>query len=319
MIDVLKTLLQRAEVSGAEILHRHDVELWPANVLKNLETAAILRPLALPEEIEYHGCEHKCLIERDFVQHPDDSEAMVCLHQCGLGCGLVVLKPEAFDQWEFSLAGLAGVIKSAIAATGDVVEDVRDRLVSVGFLGDAARTVEVFVARGLQWPDAAKIFADAKRLKAADHPMVLTLSGSPDLSIWPTMKPAHAVLIEHCKPGSTNTLFSLDLSPLLALESIPHPGMDRPAWIRHKEAAIKLREVTDGLSMTNARRMITEAVQRGAFTTNRQTGHRLRINLDSFNTWLLAEQKLNLDEVRDDDGNIVKRRRSRRKTTSPKR
>ena len=319
MIETLRSVLDRAEIKGGDVLHRRDVRSWPTGTLDRLVTTGVLRPIAHAADLEYKGCDHDCLIARDFQPHPYEEGRIVCIHRCGLGCGLVVLDPPEFDRWQFSLIGLAGVVRQAIGSKGEVVEDVRERLVSVGYLGDAARTVEAFVARGLQWPDAAKSLADAKRLKAADNPLVLTLRGSPDPAIWPTMKPAHAVLTEHWKAASISALFSLDLSPLLALESIPHPGVDRPAWIRHKEAAIKLRGVSDNMTVGNSERLVTEAVQCGAFTTNRQTGHRLRINLDSFNTWLWEQQKKNLDEDRDDSGNIVKCRRSRRPTSKAKR
>ncbi|MCI0364962.1 MAG: hypothetical protein L0219_13875 [Phycisphaerales bacterium] len=304
MLEPLRTVLHRAEVSEECCFSRDDVCSWTTDEFDGLLASGVLVDAGRASEIDYSGCEQSCRIEGEFVAHPESGET-VCLHLCRYGCGLVQLPAAEFDRWRFSLDRLGSLVAKLIGASGEVIEDVRDRVVSLGILGDAARTVEVFLARGLQWPDAATMLQGANRLKTAQNPFVLTLTTPALQNVWPKMNPASAVLLEHLAPASARHVLALDMAPLLSLDSIPHPDASSPSWLTNKAAAIKLQDIVDGLTFAKAKARVSAACSRGdEFRTNGQSGSDLRIEAHSFSTWLLAQRDKNLAEDNDGYGHI---------------
>jgi len=242
----------------------------------------------------YDGCDHECAIPNSgFEQHPDDAERLICVHRCLNGCGRVIFEPHDFEQWRFSLLGLAEAVRSAIGASGEVIEDVPGRVALAGTVGDTMRTVDVFVASGMTRDDAAAVLLASDRLQVAQEPFVFTLATMPDPTIWPGgMRPAIAVLAEHARLGPTG--LAIDIEPLLALESIPHHRASTPRWLTNKEAATRLQEVVSGTTFSKAKARVSAAASRQAFRTNGQTGDGHRIETASFMDWLWKQRAADL-------------------------
>ena len=82
-------------------------------------------------------------------------------------------------QWKFSLVGLAKAVSKAVKPTGKVTELASERLVLLGIVKLDGKNRELFLARGLGWPDATKVFGSCSRLKMASHLAMLTLAAMP--------------------------------------------------------------------------------------------------------------------------------------------
>lgn len=316
MPDPLREILERAELHGFEVFTRQDVRAWPPGILARLVGMGILRETGRAEGVEYDGCDERCFIRAEFVEHPDDGRA-VCLHRCRNGCGHVLLEAQAFDRWRFDLPGLAGALAPAIGATGAVVVDVPDRLVVVGMVSYKRLTREVFVAAGLRRDDAAAVLVRAARLKASAAPLVLPVGAMPDPAIWPALKPAVAVLAEHLRLGPRG--LELGIEPLLGLETVPHAGARPAKWITVKDAAVLLMGDLPALlgQPKRAAARVSKAATDGKFETNGEKGTARRIDADSFAAWRLQLRDADLAEE-DEPRVVVPKRRLGALASSPR-
>ena len=133
MADVLKELLSRVEMLSDGVLTGRDVRPWPLAEVERLVSTGILVEGGSANMIVYDDCDHECTIENTgFIEHPKEPGRTVCVHHCMHGCGLVLLEPADFAQWQFNLLGLAEVIARAVGASGLVIEDVSGRVVLSG-------------------------------------------------------------------------------------------------------------------------------------------------------------------------------------------
>jgi len=292
--DDLGRLLSRAEHLRDGVLTPQDARAWPRERMAAFEALGIIAADGHADEIVYDGCDHECTVfNSGFQKHPDDPHRSICVHRCLNGCGRVILEPQDFEQWRFSLTGLASAVARAVGALGVVVEDVPGRVVLAGTVGGSTRAVDVFVASGLCRDDATSVLASCDRLQVAQEPFVFTLASMPKDTIWPGgMRPAVAVLAEHARLGPAGLV--LDFEPLLALESIPHHRASTPRWLRNKEAAERLQEVVSGVTLPNAKARVSAAGKRGSFRTNGQTGDELRIETATFMDWLWKQRAADL-------------------------
>ncbi len=133
MADDLGKLLVRAEHLRDGVFTPQDAHVWTRERVDRFEALGVIESDGHAQEIIYDGCDHDCtVVNSGFKKHPDDASRSVCVHRCLNGCGRVILEAQDFEQWRFSLAGLAQAVRSAIGASGEVVEDVPGRVVLVG-------------------------------------------------------------------------------------------------------------------------------------------------------------------------------------------
>lgn len=161
-----------------------DARSWPREWLASMEKLGVIEAAGLADGIVYAGCDHECSVPNlGFEKHPDDPDRLVCVHRCLNGCGRVVLEPRDFEQWRFSLPGLAQAIRAAVGASGMVVEDAPGRVVLIGAAGVGGCASEIFLGYGLGGADATAVVAAARRLAASEHPVVLSVGVKPG-EIW---------------------------------------------------------------------------------------------------------------------------------------
>ncbi len=273
------------------VLTPQDARAWPREWLASIETMGILDPHAQAEEIIYDGCDHECAVPNlGFEAHPDDPERLVSVHRCLHGCGVVFLEPRDFEQWRFSLVGLARSVASAIDASGVIVEDVPGRVVLVGTANVGGQASEVFLGFGLARPDAAIIAATAERLIASERPVVLSVGVKPG-DIWSVgTRPQTAVLAEHAALEAG--CLRLDLAQIFPTQGVVEvkPG----GWITVTEAAELMHENLPFLSITKWKARVSKAAGAGRFRTNGKRGTARRIDIHSFNTWRLEQRDIDL-------------------------
>lgn len=319
MGDILAELLSRAEILPDGVLTGRDVRSWPSAEVDRLVSMGILIDGGSANMIVYDDCDHECTIENTgFIEHPKEPGRTVCVHRCMHGCGLVHLEPADFAQWQFSLIGLAGVVARAIGASGSVIEDVPGRVVLVGTVQFQMETRDVFLAMGLGRDDASAVVASNQRLRESKAPFVLSAGVKPSSRIWPGgMDPAVAVLAEHAALGPVG--LTLDLEPLLGLESVPHADAGSTDWITNKEAAVRLQEVVSGLTLDKAESRVSRAGKRGLFRTNGVTGSGKLIENSSFMNWWMEQRAADLAKEDEPEITIPKRRYGKMAAGAPAR
>lgn len=295
MSDPLAELLIRVEHLRDGVLSPQDARAWPREWLASIEAMGILAPHEQAEEIIYDGCDHECAVPNfGFEAHPDDPERLVCIHRCLYGCGVAFFEPSDFEQWRFSLVGLARSVAAAIGASGVIVEDVPGRVVLVGTANVGGQASEVLLGFGLARSDAAAIVATAERLRASERPVVLSVGVKPG-DIWSVgTRPRTAVLAEHAVLESG--CLSLDLARIF-----PTPGVVevKPSdWLTVTEAAELLVEDLSWLTIEKARARVSKAAGNELFRTNGLEGTLRRVERHSFSTWRLEQR--NKDLAKDD-------------------
>lgn len=268
-----------------------DARSWTPEWLTWMEKLGVIEAAGLADEIVYAGCDHECSVPNlGFEKHPDDPDRLVCVHRCLNGCGRVVLESRDFEQWRFSLPGLAQAIRAAVGASGMVVEDAPGRVVLIGTAGVGGCASEIFLGYGLGGADAAAVVAAARRLAASEHPVVLSVGVKPG-EIWSIGKrPQTAVLAEHARLGPKG--ISLDLA-----RAFPPPALAEvkgDAWITVTAAAKLLLDDISGIDLDKAKARVSKAANEGKFRTNGKKGAARRIGRDSFSTWRLEQRAKDL-------------------------
>lgn len=291
MADDLGKLLIRAEYLRDGVLTPQDARAWSRERMERFEALGVLTPDGHAEEIVYDSCDHECaVVNSGFQTHPEDSDRSVCIHRCVNGCGRVIFEPQDFQQWRFSLLGLAEAVRTAIGASGEVIEDVSGRVVLAGTASIAGRVGEVFIGYGLARSDAAGVVASAARLAAAEHPAVLSVGVKPG-NIWSTGKrPLAAVLAEHARSDSSGLV--LDLATVFPASGMVEVKPD--AWITVTSAAKELiKELSHfdvQLDLNAAKVRVTRDANSGRLRTNGKKQQTRRICRDSFSAWCLTER-----------------------------
>lgn len=291
MADDLGKFLIRSEHLQDGVLTPQDARAWSREQIERFEALGVIESNGHAQEIVYDGCDHDCtVVNSGFQKHPDDATRSICVHRCLNGCGRVILEAQDFEQWRFSLLGLAEAVRSAIGASGEVIEDVPGRIVLVGTVSVAGRVGEVFLGYGLTRPDAAEVVASATRLVAAEHPVVLSAGVKPG-HIWSVgQRPMTAVLAEHARLGSGG--LALDLATVFPATGMVEVKPD--AWITVTAAANQLLDDVSSINLGKAKARVSKAAGEGRFRTNGKEGRDRRIDQDSFSTWRLEQRDKDL-------------------------
>jgi len=87
-------------------------------------------------------------------------------------------------QWEIDFGGLARAIALTLDLAGDSEEIVPGRIWFLGKATIAARSRELFLARGLTWEDARDVIGKSTRLNAAKSAIVFAAGDVPPEEIW---------------------------------------------------------------------------------------------------------------------------------------
>ncbi len=289
--DDFGRLLARVEHLRDGVLSPQDARAWPREWLASLEALGIVEAAGFANEIVLDGGDHECFAPNlGFEKHPHDPNRLICVHRCMNGCGRVILEPRDFEQWRFSLLGLAEAVRCAIGASGRVVEDAPGRIVLIGTASVAGQVGDVFLGFGLARPDAAGVAASATRLVASDGPALLSVGVKPG-DIWSVGKrPMTAVLAEHARLGTEG--LDLDLAKVFPASGLVEVKPD--AWITVTAAAKLLLADVSGIDLNKAKARVSKAAGEGRFRTNGKDGRDRRIDRDSFSTWRLAQREKDL-------------------------
>jgi len=195
--DPLPSILRRLDWLEDSAYPFDEVKRWPSGALERLLAAGIIRETSPAREVTCGNCADGCLITPDIVEDPRTGQ-MVCTGWCHdpEDGGLVTFSVDRLRLWEPHFEGLASFMARELGTKGSVTALIPGRVCLMGSLISDGCCRDIFLARGLTWPDAGGVIAQADRLKASASPVVLVPDQMPPLDFWRTLRPAVASLVE---------------------------------------------------------------------------------------------------------------------------
>lgn len=290
---MLRSLLRRFDALVEPLFPFDEVRRWPAGVLDQFIKLGLLRQIEPAATIACDGCADGHLLEVDVRPYPAGA---IGVATCP-ACGQVRVKLDRLKQWSLDFSGLCAAVSAAVGTLGGVSIQVPDRLAFLGTLKRDGESWDLFLGRGLTWPDTAQMLEGAPRLKASAHPVILVPADLPAQSAKLPLRPAMGALAE--LTTITKRGLTVNLAPLEAQEPLPHPEAATPKWLTVTQAAAMHVDDVDDLSFAKAKARISKAATECLFKTNGKKGQARRIDRDSFSRWRLAQREKNLDEVDD--------------------
>lgn len=231
MHETFLRILSRADAnsSGINVYPYYEVAASEPGVLNRFVQLYILREIAPATGIRCDECEENCWIEPVFHTLPN---GRVAYYSCNRNeqIGGFFVELDRFRQWELNFAGLANLVTKMIKATGGIEEDAAGRIWFLGTVVQDQEARDIFLARGLTWPDAADVVGQATRLQAAKGPIILVPAKLPSMEIFGEMPPTVRSLAELATV--TARTFKVDIKRLLCRDadlSVPQGNLETEA------------------------------------------------------------------------------------------
>ena len=154
----------------------------PANSRHLFESHSLIRQSENLDVVECDACGDGHVEEVEILTEPAGTKPRAYI-SCP-EAGRVFVEWERLQQWSVDLEALARTVAAAL--------DLRDRIVSitpsrVWLLGTrkfVERMQDVFLVRGIDWPDNRQIMESATRLANSPCPLILCLNRIPDDPEW---------------------------------------------------------------------------------------------------------------------------------------
>ena len=175
--NTLSLILKRIDAPVDPVFSHDEVRLWPDGDLELMEKLGLLRETAPAKSVECDGCEEACIEDVIYIDGPKEGQirAYVACHSRE-DVGRIDVPLERLKRWAVDPVQLAAAFKKLIGAEGKMEETIEGRL---WWLGDARlnnQKVGIFLAFGVAWPDAVKVFSNARRLEECAIPFVFVPS-----------------------------------------------------------------------------------------------------------------------------------------------
>jgi len=192
VIEQVARILRLFDRSEQPVFAFDEIQRWPTDLLDRLVSIGLLHEIEPAELIACNNCDEGHVLEPDICAYPDIGEVAVA--KCPT-CGRVQFSLDRLRQWGVHGDGLANHLANAITA-GKATVLVPQRCWRLGPLYRDGVYREVFLARGLTWPDAGDVVAQSERLAACTVPALLVPADIPEVEQWPKVVPATAALTE---------------------------------------------------------------------------------------------------------------------------
>ncbi len=195
MRDPLAVLWQRADLPSP-VIDGDEALRWDDGHLDRLVAAGLVRETRTTSAVMCDACDFGHVEDVVFIDTPADAGVRAYI-RCPDN-GRVRVPIDRLRQWEVDFNGMARAL--ATAFNHDVIPEelVPSRVWFIGKAVFAARSRDVFLARGLSWADAAAVVGEASRLTTSGAPLVLVAGAVPSTLPWgttaPPLLPVSAVL-----------------------------------------------------------------------------------------------------------------------------
>ena len=132
-------------------------------------------------EVECDDCGNPHLEDVDIITDSPDGTPRAYI-ACGAGRSSVDLA--RLQVWAVDFDRLAYLASSALGMGGRIIQLVADRVWLLGTAKLAERTRDVFLVRGIRWPDSLQLLSGNARLSSSPCPLILCINRVPDDSAW---------------------------------------------------------------------------------------------------------------------------------------
>lgn len=170
MIDSLVPILRRLDIDPSEFTG-DEVRRWPAGVHEALSSAGLVRRAEDAGSVECDACGEGHLEEILQIAVPPGTES-----RAFIACpeaGRILVDEYRIVRWRLDLQRVAAALASALSMKHAPAVVVPSRLWSLGPNQIGGRRREVFLARGVWWPDGAEVIGNAAGLQVARAPLIL--------------------------------------------------------------------------------------------------------------------------------------------------
>lgn len=290
--EALRRILWRLDDYEQPAFTFEEVRRWPVGQLERFVEIGLVRAGGMADATIYYDCEQHCDIGYDPQELPNGR--VVVTHRCSHGCGLVVLEPERFQLWDIRFDGLAVLLASSLALTGNVESIVPDTLLLLGQHFGAGGPLYVFLARRLRDAGTAARVTAAPRIAASNGAVVLvpaTLPATP-LARRETSTLCLAEMLV-CPDGDSTP----DVTAIAAALQSIRPPTPVEQWFTVTQCAERLLADVSGIDKKQAAARVSFAAGRNKFHTNGKNGPARRIERTSFDAWRLQQRERDLNDA----------------------
>lgn len=197
MNEMLDLILKRADFLDGSTFSADEVSQWPTGGLARLLAAKVICEIDEADGVVCDQCEEACWIKPEPREDPRTGKRVGrCFCRTNEDVGPFTVDLERLRQWQVHMRGLAEAVAKALSATGGVQEILAGRLYWLGRVLLDGKSREVFLGRGLAWPDSPGLLGQAKRLRAAKAAIVLVPSTVPPEETWNGRVPTVRALTE---------------------------------------------------------------------------------------------------------------------------
>ena len=177
MSDALDLIWRRADVQGHVISHA-ELAAWPPGQRKTIVDLGLIRRTTDATALICDDCgeSHTAEIVRD-ARRPE-----LPYYRCPR-IGRVPIAVEATHQWEVDFDHLATLIRKALGLSGKASTLTPSRIWLLGRQQQAGGFWELFLVRGICWPDGVGLLDQCLRLQQSPAPVLLAPRRLPSAEI----------------------------------------------------------------------------------------------------------------------------------------
>lgn len=148
MSDPLVVIWERADAKEPRF-SGDDVAAWSDGLVERFTDVGLVHQIENATSVVCDACADRHVEDVTFIENPRRSSVRAYIH-----CpehGRVRVPFDRLRQWEVDFGGIANAIAQALELAGEVEEIVPARVWFLGKATIAAKSREVFLARGLTW------------------------------------------------------------------------------------------------------------------------------------------------------------------------
>jgi len=256
--DPLVSCWKRADLQNPAFCEE-ELRAWPRGLRNTFTSAGILYRIEDARSVDCDACgEHIAEVVRD----PKHLEAPYYL--CAQN-GRVSLKPQDLQRWGFAFDRLAEFLNRSLGLAGQIIEVVAGRVWLLGRLHPHTATAEIFLFRGIWWPDAACVLNRSLRLRQSARAIVLSVRRFPPEQLWGQQQAVVLALSE---------VTSLDASGFVILreriiETVPAARTEYPTPLKVSRSMGSAAAVDALLALKGKKGWTMEELARHLGTTSR--------------------------------------------------
>jgi hypothetical protein len=176
--DALQLLWRRADIKD-HVIEQPEMLSWTESDRKAIQAQKLIRRIADARSIICEDCGDPHLAE--VVQYPRRGGRFY--YHCP-EIGRVTVPADRLRRWEVAFDHVGGALRAVMSLGGDHLEIASARVWLLGRRRRGKVTTEVFLVRGIWWPDASDLLDSCQRLQQSPDPIVLIPRRFPTKAAW---------------------------------------------------------------------------------------------------------------------------------------